>query len=207
MNVEFHAGEFRIVRTVHTFVAEVLADFVHTFETAYDEAFQIELCCNTQIQVDIERVVVGDERTGTCSSGDRLQDGSLDFGITGFVEHGTHGRYYFGAFQECFLHTVVHDEVDIALAITQFGVFERVVGYSIFIFYDRQRLEAFGQYSQLFGMYADFAHLGTEYEAFDADKVAQVEQTFEHGVVHVFVFIGADVIAGDVYLDTSFGIL
>ena len=56
-------------------------------------------------------------------------------------------------------------------------------------------------------MDADFAHLGAEHEAFDADEVAQVEQTFEHGVVHFLVLFGTNVIAGDIYLDASFGIL
>ncbi len=35
----------------------------------------------------------------------------------------------------------------------------------------------------LLGMDTDFAHLGTEYEAFDADEVAEIEQAFEHGVI------------------------
>ena len=39
---------------VHTFITEVLTDFVYTFKTTYDESFQIKLCCNTQIEIHIQ---------------------------------------------------------------------------------------------------------------------------------------------------------
>ena len=53
----------------------------------------------------------------------------------------------------------------------------------------------------------DFARLSTENRTLDANEVAQVEQAFEHHVVHIFVLFGTDVIAGDVYLDATFGVL
>ena len=40
------------------------------------------------------------------------------------------------------------------------------------IVYDGKRLDALGKNGQLLGMDADFAHLGAEYKAFDADEVA-----------------------------------
>ena len=36
LHIQFHASEFRVMVLVHTFVAEVFSDFVHTFKTAYD---------------------------------------------------------------------------------------------------------------------------------------------------------------------------
>ena len=35
-NIYFHAGKFRIVRAVHSFVTEVLTYFIHSFETTYN---------------------------------------------------------------------------------------------------------------------------------------------------------------------------
>ena len=39
---------------VHTFVAEVLSDFVHTFKTTNDQTFQVKLGSDTQIQIHIQ---------------------------------------------------------------------------------------------------------------------------------------------------------
>ena len=49
---------------VHAFVTEVLAHLIDTLETTYDEALQVELSGNTHIHILIERIEVGDERTG-----------------------------------------------------------------------------------------------------------------------------------------------
>lgn len=56
-------------------------------------------------------------------------------------------------------------------------------------------------------MDCDFAHLCAEYESFDSDEVAYVEEFFEYYVVEVFVFAGAEVVAGDVDLDSSLAVL
>ena len=62
-------------------------------------------------------------------------------------------------------------QVYITLAITEFGIFKRVVSYAVFIFYDRQRFDRLGKYGQFLGMDTDFAHLCTEHETFDTYEV------------------------------------
>ena len=89
--VELHAGELRVVVLVHTLVAEVLADFIYALKAAHDEPLEVELGSNTEVEVDVERVVVGDEGACAGSAGNGLQDRGLDLGIAGFVKHGTHG--------------------------------------------------------------------------------------------------------------------
>ena len=46
-HIDLHAGEFRIVGTVHTLVAEVLTQFIYAIKTTYDQFFEVELRCNT----------------------------------------------------------------------------------------------------------------------------------------------------------------
>ena len=116
--------------------------------------------------------MVSCEGTCACAAGDGLQNRCFHFRIAGFVQYGTHGLDDCGALQECFFDAVVHDEVYVTLAVTQFRVVERVVSHAVLIFYDRKRLDALGKNGQLLGMDADFAHLGAEYKAFDADEVA-----------------------------------
>ena len=45
-------------------VAEVLADFINTLETTYDEALQVELGSDTHVHILVERIEVGDEWAG-----------------------------------------------------------------------------------------------------------------------------------------------
>ena len=79
--IYLHTGEFWIVCTVHTFVTEVLSDFVYTLKTAYDKSLQVKLGGDTQVEVYIQRVMVGDERTGACSTGDGLKNRRLHFRV------------------------------------------------------------------------------------------------------------------------------
>ena len=53
-------------------------------------------------------------------------------------------------------------------------------------------------------MNGNFAHLRTEYETFDSDKVADIEQLLENDVIQIFVFFRANVIARDVNLYSAF---
>ena len=64
LNIKLHTGKLRVVVAVHTLVAEVLADFINTLETTYDEALQIKLGSDTHVHILIECVEVGDEWTG-----------------------------------------------------------------------------------------------------------------------------------------------
>ena len=54
LHIELHTGKLRIVGTVHTFVTEVLADLIDTFETADNQTLQIELRSNTEIEINIQ---------------------------------------------------------------------------------------------------------------------------------------------------------
>ena len=52
--VQLHAGEFRVMVFVHTFVTEVLSYFIYTLETTHNQTLQIKLGSDTQIEVDVE---------------------------------------------------------------------------------------------------------------------------------------------------------
>ena len=52
--VQFQTGEFRVMILVHTFVAEVLSDFIYTLEATYNQTFQVKLGSDTQIQIHIQ---------------------------------------------------------------------------------------------------------------------------------------------------------
>ena len=60
--VKFQQSELGIMALIHTFVSENSADFVNFFKPADDKAFKIKFQSNTKVHIDIERVVVRNER-------------------------------------------------------------------------------------------------------------------------------------------------
>ena len=57
------------------------------------------------------------------------------------------------------------------------------------------------------GVDADLACLRTEHRTADADKVADVKKFLKDDVVQILVLVRADVVAGDIDLDTSLRVL
>ena len=169
--VQFHTSELRIMIAVHAFVAEVLADFVYTFESAHDEPLQIKFGRDTQVHVGIKSVEMGNEGLGACTACNVLQGRSLYLRIAGFVQYAADGTYHRSALQEDVFHSVIYYQVHVALAIAQFGVFELVIRHAILVFYNGKRAERFRQHGQLLRMNGYFSHLSSEYKTFNADEV------------------------------------
>ena len=60
--IQLDGGEFRVMRCIHALVAEDAADFIHALQPAHDAHFQVQLRGDAHIHVDIQRIVVRDER-------------------------------------------------------------------------------------------------------------------------------------------------
>ncbi len=195
-DVELHAGELGVVGLVHALVAEVLAHLVDALEAAHDEALQVELRSDAHVHVLVQGVEVCDERACRCTAGDVLQDGGVHLGVAGIVEDAAHGAYDGGSLEERVLHSGVHHQVDVALAVAQLGVVEGVVDLAVGVcLHHGQRLQALRQHGHLQHVNAHLARLRAEHISLHTDEVAQVEQLLEHDVVQVLVLIGTDGVA------------
>jgi hypothetical protein len=63
-DIELEHGEFRIVRAIHPLVPEILGELVHSVKSTDNETLQVEFVCNPEKEIDVERIVMGDERAG-----------------------------------------------------------------------------------------------------------------------------------------------
>ena len=216
LDVQLHTCELGVVAAVHTFVAEVTSDLIHSLKSAYDKAFEVELGSDTQVHIHVKRVMVRDERSCTCSACNSLQNRCLDLGVSGFVKHLAHSTQDSGALEERIFNAIVDHQIDITLTIALLGIVESVVCHTVLVLDDRQRTDTLGEHGQALGMHADLTHLGAEHKALNADKVADVQQFLEHGVVHLlfgrcrlfaFGYRGLYIIAADIDLNTSFRVL
>ena len=109
---------------VHAFIAEVLSNFIDTLESTHNQTFQIKLSGDAHVHVDVQRVEVGDERTGARTAGDGLKGRGLHLCVAILIENLSQCADHSGAFQENVLHAFVHNQIDVALTVTQLWVIE-----------------------------------------------------------------------------------
>src|SRR6516162_6059587 len=80
--VKLQHGELGIVLSGNTFVAEVTIDLVDAVESTHNQALQVKLRRDAEIEVQIKGVVVSYEGPGHGAAGQRLHHGGFDFEIT-----------------------------------------------------------------------------------------------------------------------------
>src|SRR6185437_7561590 len=107
-------------------VAEVAIDLVHALVSARDQALQIELRRDTQIHVEIERIVMRHERTCRRAACDRLHHRRLNFEEIESVEEITQIPDYPGSCAKDVAARFVDDQIDITLAIAHLDIGESV---------------------------------------------------------------------------------
>ena len=77
--IELDGGEFWVMSVVDAFVTEDTSDFVNAVDAANHALLEVELSGDAEEEILIESVVMGDEWTGGCATGDWGKDRSLDF--------------------------------------------------------------------------------------------------------------------------------
>ena len=178
--VSLHRGELGVVGEVHTLVAEDAADLENALKAADDAALEVQLGGDTQVAFLIERVEVRDERLGSSSALDGLQDRGLDLhvaiGLHKAAERGEDLR----ALAEGLANVVVGDQVDIALTIAGLLVGETVKLLG-------QRANGLGQQRRALGGNGKLATLGAHDHAGHAKDIAKVEglERIPGGLVHI----------------------
>ncbi len=161
--------ELGVVLVGDALVAEVLAQLVDAVDAADDQPLQVELGGDPQVEVAVERVVVGDERPRQGAAVERLQDRGLDLDEAALVEPAAHLADGAGAQGEEAAALLVGDQVELALAVAGLDVLEAVelVG---------RRAQALGEQAPAVDRQRELAAApGRQRRPLDADDVAEVE--------------------------------
>ena len=117
--------ELGVVLERDALVAEVLAQLVHPVDAADDAALQVELGRDPQVEVAVERVVVGHERPRERAAVDRLQHRRLDLDEPVSVEPAPSLGDHLRPLQEALPHLGVRDQVLLAMAVAQVSTSSR----------------------------------------------------------------------------------
>jgi hypothetical protein len=142
-----------------------------------------------------------DKRTcgGTTRNG--LQNRCVHFEKTLFVVVISNGVDDFRTFDKRVFDLRIHNQIHITLAIALFGIGECIKGLTIFLFHDWQGFERFAQHGKRPHVNTDFAHLRNKHIACNTNKIADIREFFENGVVHGFVFAVANIVTFHIELD------
>ena len=124
--VQLQHRELRVVFPVDALVAEVPTHLVDPLEAADQQSLQVELERDAELEVGVQRVVVGRERLGQRAAGDRLQDGRLDLGVSATVQLLTDRAQHGGARRDVPPRRRVGDQVQVAPSLLEIGVLQPV---------------------------------------------------------------------------------
>src|SRR5665213_1296644 len=125
--VKLERSEFRIVPRRQPLVAEVAVDLEQLVgEAADQQALQMQLRRDAQIEIEVERVVMGDERLGRGAAGNSVQHRRLDLEIALLDEAAAHPGDDLAAPAQGGATLLAHDEVEIALAVARLDIGEAV---------------------------------------------------------------------------------
>ena len=167
--VKLEHRELGIVVRREALVAEVAIDLVDPLHPADHQPLQIQLRRDAQVQVDIERVVVRDERPRRRAAVQRLHHRRLDFDEAARLELPPQRRDDPRARHEHLAHFGIRDQIEIALAVARLDVLQPVP----LLGHGEQRLR---EELELLRVHAQLAGARAEQVAFHADDVADIDQ-------------------------------
>jgi hypothetical protein len=166
--VDLQGGELGVVLEVHALIAELPADLEHLLHAAHDEALEVQLGGNPQIEIKIVGVDVCLERPCIGAPVDHLQNRRLDLGEASNVERLANAAYDVGADIGDLAGFWSHDQVHIACSDAGFRVSKTLVLI-------RKRSDRLAGDLEGFGAYGQLTALGGDHLAGHAHVITEVD--------------------------------
>ena len=127
-HVKLANGKLGIVGHIDTLVPEHTTNFVHAIKSADDQLLEVQLRRDTEIQIEVEIVMMSDEWLGCSASSKHRHHRSLDLHKTEIVEEPSNVVDDSAARDENVTRVFAHDEVKISLPVSGFLVLESKMG-------------------------------------------------------------------------------
>ena len=116
------------MKTIDALVPEIFADLVYTPQSSHDEALEVELVRDPEVETPVEGIVPGNEGTRRRSTIEGLQGRSLHFQEILTVQKTTELRDDLGAVAKYFSDFGIDREIRIPLPVPGFLVREPTKG-------------------------------------------------------------------------------
>ena len=188
---------------VHTLVAEILGKFINPVEAAHNKSLKVELICNTQIERNIQSVVMGYEGACGRSARNALQDRCLYLQAARLIKVVAHCGNNLCPLYKGILYVRVYDKVHISLTIAELRVCHCIKYLILLLFNDRKHSERFAEHGKFFGVNGLLAGLCYKGIALYSHNVAYIQQFLEDSVVKSLVFSRAKLVSLKVNLNLA----
>ncbi|GBE50853.1 hypothetical protein BMS3Bbin13_01803 [bacterium BMS3Bbin13] len=165
--IELKHRELGIVARGDALVAEVAVQLVDLLQPPDHQPLEIQFRGDAQIEVHLQGVVMGDERTRRGAARDGLHHRCLDLDEAALVEEPAQVTHDRTAQEEHPARGLVHHQIHVALPIAHF-----LVGQSVELL--GQRAQRLDQHPRLRGAHRQFPGAGPEQRPLDPHDVADV---------------------------------
>src|SRR5690606_26499996 len=108
----------------YPFIAETVGKLEHPFVSSDDKAFEVGFGSDAKIDIEVQSIVMSNERLRQRARGLGLQNGGFDFDETVILQFSTDGTDDAAAYIKATTGILVHDEVEIALTVAGFQIAE-----------------------------------------------------------------------------------
>ena len=153
-------------------VAEHAADLIDALKPADEQPLEVQLECDPQKQIPIQRVVMGLKRPGMAAPRNFLEHRCLDFDVSAPIEERADGGRQSRAREEERPHLWMHREIRVPLSVALLDVSQAVP-------FARQRPKRFGQESEMLHFDRQLVRLGSEEGSLHGNPVAGIEVLVE----------------------------
>ena len=93
-HINFHGGKFRVVGTIHSFIAEHFTKFINSVKSCNYQTLKVKFVCNAQIKRHIQCIMMRFKWTCRRTAMNRLQDWRFNFHPALIIEIIPHGADY-----------------------------------------------------------------------------------------------------------------
>jgi hypothetical protein len=166
--IALQQGEFRVMFNRNAFITKDTPYLVDSVEAAYHQSLEVELQSNSQIEVFIKGVVMGDKGARQCSTGMGLKHRSLYLHKTLLIEKASYGSDDLATQNKNVSALFVGNEVEISLPVAFFHVSQPVPLLG-------QRAKGFTEYGEIGYLQSEFPGFCSEELPACPDNVADVD--------------------------------
>jgi len=178
------------VTDVHAFVTEAAVHVIDTFHAAHHETLQIEFRSDSEVEINVKRVVMRDEGLRVRAARDRVQHRGFDFEEAVLRHEVADRRDHLGTRDEAVARHVIRHQIDVTLAVDQFRIRDALMLVG-------KRTDRLREETKRLDVNGEFTRLRLEEIAGGADDITHVPG------LEVLVRLFAERVARDEVLDRA----
>ena len=166
--VNLNGGKLGVVPHIHALVAEDTSHLIDTVETTDDEPLEAQLRRDTEVEINVERIVMRDKGFCRCAARERREHGGLHLEEVTLVEIAADGLDDLRPLAERLAYLQIYHEIQITLTVARVYILQTVELL-------RQWAQRLREQIKILDAYGDLTAPRLEDHTANPDDVADVE--------------------------------